>query len=203
MEMEEKTLPEEFIQRIFRERVSTIRRMIRKELSDKELYVAFLRHTPIMATDGIAGVNAAVKGVGFVVKDDLLPETLSNLKEIIENNPSKEDALKFLLENLYVEGKLDFRKLSSLELAKKHTYQNLSENKQAVLLFFIPPITSYEVRCKVEIHLNGLYHEYVNAVHDLFHKPKTKRDWSKTPAYIFNIEKIYNNSADKMGVKIY
>jgi len=203
MEMEEKTLPEEFIQRIFRERVSTIRRMIRKELSDKELYVAFLRHTPIMATDGIAGVNAAVKGVGFVVKDDLLPETLSNLKEIIENNPSKEDALKFLLENLYVEGKLDFRKLSSLELAKKHTYQNLSENKQAVLLFFIPPITSYEVRCKVEIHLNGLYHEYVNAVHDLFHKPKTKRDWSKTPAYIFNIEEIYDNSADKMGVKIY
>jgi len=201
--MKERTIPEEFIQRIFRERRAIILRMIRKELSNKELYVAFLRHTPIMATDGPSGVNAAVKGVGFVVKDNLLPETLSNLKEIIEKNPAKENALKFLLENLYVEQKLNFRKLSSLELAKKHTYRNLSKNKQAVLLFFIPPITSYEVRCRIEIHSNDLYHEYVNAVHDLFHKPDTKRDWSKTPAYIFNIEEIYDNSADKMGVKIY
>jgi hypothetical protein len=201
--MEERIMPEEFIQRIFRERVSTIHRIIRKEISDKELYVEFLRHTPIVATNGSAGVNAAVKGVGFVVKDDLLPETLSNLRDFIRSNASREDALKFLLENLYVEEKLDFQKLSSLELAKKHTYQNLSENKQATLLFFIPPITSYEVRCKVEIHSNDLYHEYVNAVHDLFHKPKTKRDWSKTPAYIFSIEEIYDNSANKMGIKIY
>lgn len=203
MGMEEKIIPEEFVQRIFRERVSTIRRIIRKELSDKELYLAFLRHTPVVATNGTAGVNAAVKGVGFVVRDDILSETLSNMRDFMENNLSKEDALNFLLENLYVEERLDFRKLSSLELAKKHTYRNLSENKQAVLLFFIPPITSYEVRCRVEIHLDDLYHEYVNAVHDLFHKPETKRDWSKTPAYMFNIEEIYDNSANKMGVKIY
>jgi hypothetical protein len=80
--------------------------------------------------------------------------------------------------------KLDFKKLSSLELAEKHTYQNLIENKQAVLVFFIPLITSYEVKCRVEIYLNNLYHDYVNAVHDLFHKLKIKRDWSKTPIYI-------------------
>ncbi len=203
MRMKEVPIPHEFIQRIFRERVLTIRRMLKGDLSEKELYIEFLRHTPVIATNGSAGLNAAVKGVGFVVKRDLLPKTTNNLKGFLENNPSMKDALKFLLDNLYDEEKVDFTKLSTLELAKKHTYQNLSENKRAVLLFFIPPVTSYEVRCKVEIHLNDLYHEYVNAVHDLFHRPKRKRDWSKTPAYIFNIEEIYDNSSNRMGIKIY
>jgi hypothetical protein len=203
MEMSEKTIPEEFIQRIFKERVSTIRKIIQKELSDKELYMEFMRHTLIVATNGPAGLNAAVKGVGLVVKEDILPRILSQIKDFAETNPSRRKVLKFLLENLYVKEKLDFKKLSSLELAKKHTYQNLIENKHAVLVFFIPPITSYEVKCRVEIHLNDLYHEYVNAVHDLFHKSKIKKEWSKTPAYIFHIEEIYDNSANKMGVKIY
>lgn len=196
-------LPEEFVQRIFRERALAIRRMIKGELNDKELYIEFLRHTSIIATNGPAGLNAAVKGVGFVVKGNLLPKTISNLRDFMGNDPSRKDILEFLVKNLYVEEDLDFTKLSSLELAKRHTYRNLSENKQAILLFFIPPITSYEVRCRVETHLNGLYHEYVNAMHDLFHKPETKRDWGKTPAYIFNIEEIYDNSANKMGVKLY
>ena len=127
--------------------------MLKGDLSEKELYIEFLRHTPVIATNGSAGLNAAVKGVGFVVKRDLLPKTTNNLKGFLENNPSMKDALKFLLDNLYDEEKVDFTKLSTLELAKKHTYQNLNENKRAVLLFFIPPATSYEVRCKVEIHL--------------------------------------------------
>lgn len=57
-------LPEEFVQRIFRERALAIRRMIKGELNDKELYIEFLRHTSIIATNGPTGLNAAVKGVG-------------------------------------------------------------------------------------------------------------------------------------------
>ena len=145
----------------------------------------------------------AVKGVGFVPKEEFLEGMLIDVERFMKGNPSKDEVIRFLLEYVYDETRIDFGKLSSIELVKGHTYQNLAKNPKATLMFFVPPSTSFEVRCGVEIHKSGVYHKYVNSLHDLFHKPEKTRDWSKTPVYIFKIEEIYDNSIGQWGVKIY
>ena len=79
----------------------------------------------------------------------------------------------------------------------------MQESKRATILFFTPPSKSYEVRCDVEIHTDDDVWEYANSLHDIFHRPEKGRNWSRTPAYLFKIREIYDNSEDKMGVRIY
>jgi len=196
-------IPEEFIKYAFEERVELIRKMLEGKFDDSIL-VGFTRHNAAIITAGPAGINGSIKGVGFIHKDDLLPETLEKMREELRSpyNPMK--AGRFLLEEIYVREKIDFTKLISLELARKHTWKNLTEGKkEATILFFTPPSTSYEVRCEVEIHTQGPVWEYANSLHDTFHRPEKPRDWSRTPAYLFKIKEIYDNSEDKMGVRIY
>ena len=86
----------------------------------------------------------------------------------------------------------------TLELAKKHTWENLQENKEATYIFFQPPVISYELRGKIEIDDEGIYKKFVNAQHDVYHTPKLDK-WGNRPALIFHIEEIYDNSASKNG----
>jgi hypothetical protein len=201
--MKERVIPEPFIEEVLRKRKVAARKMATAGFDEKSMHLEFLRHTPAVATYGTAGLNLAVKGIGFVLEEQFMHYALAHLKQFIEIDHSRKEALDYLLEHVYDEERVDFHKLSTLELAKKHTFQNIGENRKATLMFFIPPETCYEVRCNVEIHVDDVYNEYVNAVHDLFHRPKTPRDWSKTPAYIFNIQEIYDNSPRKMGKQLY
>ncbi|WP_297502956.1 hypothetical protein [Thermococcus sp.] len=112
--------------------------------------------------------------------------------------------MEFLLNEIYVRERIDFTKLVSLELARKHTWENItSGSREATVLFFTLPSTSYEVRCEVEVHEGDNVWEYTNAVHDLFHRPEKPRDWRKTPAYLLKIREIYDNGERAMGVRIY
>jgi hypothetical protein len=201
--MKERAIPEAFIEQVFRKRKVAARKMATAGFDEKSMHLEFLRHTPAVATFGTAGLNLAVKGIGFILEEQFMDDALGRLKRFIEIDHPRKEALDYLLEHVYDEERVDFHKLSTLELAKKHTFQNITGNRKATLMFFIPPETCYEVRCKAEIHVDGVYHEYVNAVHDLFHRPETRRDWSQTPAYIFNVQEIYDNSPRKMGKQLY
>ncbi len=198
-----RTIPEEFINYAFEERVELIEKMLKGKFDDSIL-IGFTRHNAAIITSGSAGLNGSIKGVGFIHKDEILPDTIEKMREELQSEYNPTKAGKFLLDEIYQRDKIDFTKLISLELARKHTWQNLTEGKkEATILFFTPPSTSYEVRCRVEIHTKDLIWEYANSLHDIFHRPEKPRDWRKTPAYLFKIREIYNNSEDKMGVRIY
>jgi len=196
-------IPEEFIKYVFEERVEAIRKMLYGKF-DSSLLIDFTRHNAAIITYGPAGLNGSIKGIGFIHKEDILRDTLERMREELNREYEPEKAGRFLLDEIYVREKIDFSKMITLELARKHTWKNLTEGtKEATILFFTPPSTSYEVRCDVEIHQYDDIWEYANSLHDIFHRPKKKRDWSKTPAYLFKIREIYDNSEDKMGIRIY
>ena len=196
-------IPEEFIRYAFEERVAGIKKLAEGKFGPEAL-IGFTRHNAAVITCGSAGANGSIKGVGFIHREEFLPETLAKMKEELGAPYNPKRAVEFLLSEIYVRERIDFTKMISLELAKKHTWRNLSEGaKKATILFFTPPSTSYELRCRVEIHEDGPIWEYVNSLHDVFHRPKKPRDWRRTPAYLFEIEEIYDNSEDKMGLRIY
>ena len=196
-------IPEEFINYAFEDRVDMIRKMLNGKM-DSEILIGFTRHNAAIITCGKAGINGSIKGVGFIHKKEYLESTLEKMRNELKSEYNMFKAGNFLLNEIYVREKIDFEKLITLELARKHTWQNLKNGeKKATILFFTPPSKSYEVRCDVEIHIGDEIWEYANSLHDIFHRPERRRDWSKTPTYLFKIREIYDNSEDKMGVRIY
>ncbi len=196
-------IPKEFIRYVFDERVLLIKKMLRGEFG-ADVLLGFTRHNAAIITCGTAGINGSIKGIGFIHYDDILEDTLKKMREELKREYNMRRAAEFLLNEIYVRDKIDFKKLVSLELARKHTWENLREGeKKATILFFTPPSTSYELRCDVEIHSDDMIWEYANSLHDIFHRPANKRDWTKTPAYLFKIREIYDNGEEKMGIKIY
>lgn len=199
-----KTIPEQFIRWAYIERGEIVKRYSRGELSEKELLNEFLRHTPVLVTHGPAGLNASIKGVGLIPKPEHLETTLETYLDHINRGWHKEytkKGLEILQKTLYNKNyeKIDPTKLGMLEMAKKHTWQNLRSDPRATILFYQPPTTSYELRGHVEIHEEGsIYHKLVNAQHDVYHKPNPEQ-WPNRPAYIFTIQEIYNNSATREG----
>ena len=201
-----KTLPSEFLKWAFYERRELIEKMLAGKLTERDTSVGFLRHTPAIVTVGPAGLNASIKGIGFVPKKEFLEDVVSQLKSAMKRKRTMRESVEVLLNVVYNDKKLDFTKLSTIELAKHHTWANLQKSSDATILFYMPPETTYELRCKATIHTNDLYWEYVNAIHDVFHMtpvPHKKRDWSKTPVYIFEINEIYDNNPKFMGKRIF
>lgn len=197
-------IPNEFVDYAFWERVKLIRYMMKGRM-DNSVLIGFTRHNAAIITCGKEGLNGSIKGIGFIHKKEYLRDTLQKMRRELTEEYSPMKAAKFLLNEIYIKEKIDFGKFITLELAKKHTWENLvnSKEKRATILFFTPPSTSYEVRCRVEIHENDEVWEYANSLHDIFHRPKIKRKWENTPAYLFKIERIYDNSEDKMGTRIF
>jgi hypothetical protein len=120
-------------------------------------------------------------------------------------------ALKLFQKYLYfdreeAEKRIDFTKLCTIELGNQypnrpaHMWNFAQNNKRATLLYFTPPVLSYEIRCNFEIHTEGPYFDFTHAVHDAYFG----EDPSETdlPVYIFNVEEVYNNSASPKGFGI-
>ncbi len=191
-----------FLEYIFYNRRRLIEGMIQGNVSEHELLIGSTVHTPVIISCGSAGLNGSVKGIGFVPQKRFLARTTERILEILESNYSMKDKLGILLEEVYRPEKVDFKKLSSIELAKKHTWINLRENPVATIVFYTPPSTSYEIRAKVTIHENDEYWKLVNAIHDLFHGFRGVDMWKKTPVYVFHIDEIYDNSVNKMGESV-
>lgn len=174
---------------------------------NNKMFIEFTRHTPVMITNGPAGLNGSVKGFGFVPKNEFVSEMLAKLVDVIKlgEKASDELRLKTLINTVYSndsEHKLDFSKLVSLELAKKHTWENVnSGNALCTLVYYQPPMISFEVRGNVEVHSDDQYSMFANAIHDIYHSKNTQI--ASKPAYIMTIEEIFDNSVQGFGKKIY
>lgn len=198
-------IPQEFIRWVYKERASLIRRQAQGErVPPQEIFLGFSRHTPAIVSHGPAGLNASIKGVGFLPKTQYLEETLEAYMAQIQkgwHDRYSDQGLRLMMEYIYGEqchDRLDFTRLGTLELAHGHTWQNLRVDPTVTLLFYQPPLLSFEVRAKAEIHESGIYHRLLNAQHDVYHEPHPER-WKDRPAYVFIIEEIYNNSANDQG----
>ncbi len=193
-------LPENFIRYIFYERLDSVRSMVSGRLSDKEIYLAFTRTSPVVITHGPAGLSGSVKMVGFIPRKEYLEKALEELRRIWENSVDRgfRGIINDFLRVAYNEEWIDFTALGGLELAMRHSWVNIRETHKATLLFFTPPIVSYEVRCSVEIHEDGPVWEYLNLLHDIFHRVPGEPP-GKHPAYVFRFEEIYDNSATNEG----
>jgi hypothetical protein len=200
------SIPESFIQWAYEGRAKMVRQIAAgEEVSHEKLFLGFTRHNPTVISHGPAGLNGSIKGVGWLPKQAYIQDTLDAYMAHIATGWSDQysDAgLKVLLDKLYGEAcrdRIDFGRLGSLELVKDHSWKNLRANPEVTLVFYQPPVISYEVRGHVEIHEEGSdYHQLINAQHDTYHKPNVER-WPSRPAYVFIIEEIFNNSASPQG----
>ncbi len=198
------SLPEKFQKWIYEDRAAMVRRMAGEEVRPETLFLGFTRHNPAFITSGPGGLNGSIKGVGFVPKKEYLEETLQAYLRHIDRgwrDGYSQEGLNVLVQHLWAPEcteRIDFSVLGSLEMAFKHSWTNLQDNKAVTLLFYQPPMVSFEVRGEVEIHHDGLYQQYLNAQHDVYHKPNKER-WASRPAYIVRIKEIYDNSASRDG----
>ena len=203
-----------FFEWAFDTRAQTVIKLYEGERMPMEkMFLSFCSHEPAFVSYGPAGLNASVKGVGFLPKDEYLEETLAvYLKHIETYDPEdktySQRGLGILIEQMYGEqarDRIDFTKLGSLELAKKQSWENYQVNKDAALIFHQPPMISYKLKGKIEIYdeetsgKREIYQQFINAQHDMYHTPGGMNLWIKQPAYIFRIKEIYDNSATRDG----
>ncbi|MEE1086993.1 MAG: hypothetical protein U0L05_07515 [Schaedlerella sp.] len=204
---------QKFFDWAFKTRAQNVINMYKGKMESKEkMFLNFCSHEPAFVSYGPAGLNASVKGVGFLPKDEYLEETLeAYIKHIKTYDPQDKTygmrGLEMLIRYMYGEEahhRVDFSKIGSLEMAKSHTWTNFQTNKEAALIFHQPPAISYKLKGKVEIYdenISGkreLYQQFINAQHDMYHTPDMSR-WLSYPAYIFRIEEVYDNSVSKNG----
>lgn len=184
-----------------------------EQMSMEKMFLAFCSHEPAFVSYGPAGLNASVKGVGFLPKDEYLEEVLEiYLAHIRTYEPGDKTygqrGLGILIEQMYgdkARERIDFSRIGSLELAKKQSWQNYQVNPEGVLIFHQPPMISYKLKGRVEIYdekasgKREIYQQFINAQHDMYHTPGGMELWAEQPAYIFRIEEIYDNSATPNG----
>ena len=199
-------IPDAFLKWAYQGRAALIRRQAEGErVPPHEIFLGFTRHNPAVVSYGPAGLNASIKGVGYIPRPEFVQETLDAYLEHIGRgwrDGYSDEGLQLLVRLLYGKGcqeRIDFFRLGSLELAKDHTWRNLRANPVVTLLFYQPPAVSFEVRGSAEIHEDGsIYHRLINAQHDVYHQPHPE-SWPKRPAYLFVIEEIFDNSASSEG----
>lgn len=181
MELEVRSLPEEFVDW----QVGTRLEGIRSFLTGSPQMNAFGAHLPVMSTvdttTGTFPVNSAGKGVGLAVRKELLEEYTAKFEGLIREGLKKGwqrtmgQRLEALLEYYSDASKFDRTVLSSLELYARRTYANVLADPRATLLYVgmgEKGIKSYAVHCVAELVPPGdLFHRFATAVHDLFHVP--------------------------------
>ena len=171
-----------------------------EEISREKVFLSFCSHTPAFVSNGSAGLNASIKGIGFLPKEEYLEETLeAYLAHIATYDPEDKTyskrGLEVLINYLYGEEarkRVDFGRLGSLEMAKRHSWTNYQENPEATLIYYQPPAISYELRGQMQIideAMSGkpeIIQQLINAQHDVYHIPNPDRP--DYPAYLFTIE---------------
>lgn len=208
--MDSFVLPEKFHKWVYEDRREMVRGMGQGNVPPPEkMFLGFTRHNPVFISFGPAGLNGSVKGVGFVPKEEFLEEVTQTYLNHIEKgwrDGYSDEGLRVLTETIWSpenEHKIDFSLMGSLELAFKHSWENYQEIGEVTLLFFEPPAMSFEVRGEIEIHRDGPYQRFINAQHDVYHRPNMDR-WPERPAYLIHIEEIYDNGLgeDAFGTRI-
>lgn len=203
-------LPEKYFRWVYEERAEMVRRLAAGEKVQPEtMFLSFTRHNPTFISNGPGGLNGSIKGVGFVPKKEYLQETLEAYIHHIDTDWREgysEEGLRLLARHVWgpeARQRIDFSIMGSLEMAFKHSWANFQANKAVTLLFFEPPMVSFEVHGEIEVLKEGPYQQYMNAQHDVYHKPNKER-WANRPAYIIHVKEIFDNSTgrDAFGTRI-
>ncbi len=197
----------------FRTRAKTVMNLLGgTEMSPEKIFLSFCSHDPALVSYGPAGINASIKGIGFMPKPEYLEETLeAYTAHIMSFDPDdrtySQRGLKILAKYMYAPEahyRVDFSCFGSLEMAKAHSWTNYRANPEATVLFYQPPAISYELRGKMDIFDEAesgrpeIYQKFINAQHDVYHAPDPKRR-TRYPAYVFRIREIYDNCASPGG----
>ncbi len=214
-------LPDRFLKWAYFDRVRFIKSILNAEKMDKVMFlIESTRHNPALCTARVKNnkifLNAKIVGAGFVPRQSFLEDAIRELWSHVETGGSitseeyAKNGLQILLRHLYFEDekeanhRVDFTKIASLEISvriawsSKHTWENIQSCRQAVMLYYMPPNTSFEVRGELDVLTEGKYFEFVNLAHDAFHyTPSEKRAFK--PCYILNVEEVYDNSATEEG----
>ncbi|MCI8388717.1 MAG: hypothetical protein HFE63_09655 [Clostridiales bacterium] len=209
-----------FFEWAYRTRGNSVRDLAAgKEVSMEKMFLSFMSHNPIFVSDGPAGLNGAVKGIGFIPKEEYLAAALEDyVKHIKTYDPADKTysnrGLEVLMKWLYseeAEKNIDFDHVYGVEMAFTNSYKNYQANPQCSMVFYQPPVISYELKGKME--LIGEHHtadeevdpfslpilqQFINAQHDVYHLPNIDR-WKTRPVYRFTIEEIYDKSSTKNG----
>jgi hypothetical protein len=204
---------EAFFNWAFRSRAQTVTKLHEgEEMAKEKVFLSFCSHNPAFISHGPDGLNGSIKGVGFLPKPKYLEETLEAYLAHIKSYDGDDRAysqrgLAVLVEHLYrpeAHERIDFTRLGSLEMAKKHSWNNYRADPEATLIYYQPPMISYELRGTVEIYDESasgkreLYQQFINAQHDVYHRPNMDR-WLTYPGYVFNIREVWDNCASKEG----
>ena len=204
---------ESFFNWAFKTRANTVMKLHNnEEMSNEKIFLSFCSHDPALISNGPAGLNASIKGIGFMPKPEYLEETLAAYMEHIDSYDGNDKeysqrGLGVLMKWMYhpdAHHRIDFSCIGSLEMAKKHSYANYLVNPEATVLFYQPPMISYELRGLMEIHdettsgKREIYQQFINAQHDVYHRPDKSR-WLKYPAYVFRIQEIFDNCVTRDG----
>ncbi len=204
--MVECDLPEIFIQYFFTERIKLIENLCMGRPPGGNFLVEFTRTSPVVITNGPAGLSGSVKMVGFVPRREYVEELAGKAYNYAyrERGRNMGEIACILYREFYRPEIIDPYVIGGLEMGFKHSWTNINANARATLLFYTPPDTSFEVRTWVEIRNDpgDPYRKYLNALHDIFHYDGKPANY---PAYLFHITEIYNNSntPEGFGTKIY
>ncbi len=149
------------------------------QADESKMLIMSLTHTPAVITVGDAGINASIKGFGFVPKpeymEEILEKYIAHMKtydwsEGADNTEYHKKAYELLYETKYApenQHKVDKTRLISIEMAKHfnvehnrdaevvaHTYTNVVNKGpvDATLIYYTPAIITYELRGKLTMH---------------------------------------------------
>lgn len=76
---------ESFFNWAFRTRANSVLKLYNGEMvSPEKMFLSFCSHDPAFVSNGPAGLNASIKGIGFLPKDEYLEETLAAYIEHIK-----------------------------------------------------------------------------------------------------------------------
>lgn len=193
-------IPEVFIEYFYIERIKLLEKLCSSGKPPENFLLSFTRTTPAVITDGPAGLSGSIKMVGFVPRKEYIAEMAEKAYRYayLERPGNMVETACILLREFYVLDKIDTSVIGGLEMGFKHSWINIRATGKATLLFYTPPDTSFEVRCRVEIRDddNDPYKKYLNSLHDVFHYGGKR---SSYPAYLFHIEEIYDNSNTRTG----
>ena len=206
-------LPEKFLNDVFHERRRMAQEIMQAPSLD-QLEGLLIRNayllSPIVATCGPAGPNAAPFMVSFLPRREKLGKMIQDLRRLREElwgqgHRAMGEALRWITTNVYNLDNIDPRYMASHMMSHGHTLVNIRSTGKATLAFLIPPDKgAYEVRATAWIEEKGPIYEYVNLLHDMMHAvPHGESSHPWYPAVIFKIQEIYDNSYQKLGEKIY
>ncbi len=221
-------LPDRFLEWNYYPRRRLIQEMLvgGARVSPERLALEFTRHNPVLVTAAPLGggirVNGKVVGCGYVPRRERIAEAVRAFEEHIrasdeayEEARGDREALRklyvehaergarLMLRHIYLprgeaEGRVDFEKLATVELAMKETWRLVQLNRTASLVFFQPPTVSFEVKGRLTVHVGDEYHRVVTLIHDAYHYTPPERRGER-PVYILHVEEVYDKSATPSG----